>query len=116
MSADGEYENDSEFKGWVILELMGHRRLIGYLSTQELAGHSYLRIDALTDPPSTQFYAPAAVYCITPTTGETARQAARLNHIAPVQRWELPAPPAAGEAALDDDDEDDEDDGSPWPR
>lgn len=81
---------DGKYEGWVILELMGHRRLAGYLSEQEIAGRAFLRIDIPGEAPATQFYGAEAVYCITPTTEETARDAERLNRVAPIQRWELP--------------------------
>ena len=80
--------------GWAILELMGHRRLGGQVSEAMIAGASFIRIDVPghgVDPVATQFYAPGAVYCITPTTEETARAVAITNRPAPVQRWELPA-------------------------
>lgn len=88
-------DTDNKFEGWAILELMGHRRLAGYITTQEVAGHAFLRIDVPTDPPATQLYSGGAVYCITPATEETARKAANLGRVAPVSRWELPPPPAA---------------------
>lgn len=31
--------------GWAILELMGHRRLAGYVSEQEIAGAAFIRVD-----------------------------------------------------------------------
>jgi len=34
-----------KFEGWCVLELMGHRRLAGYVSEQEIAGADMLRID-----------------------------------------------------------------------
>lgn len=98
--------SDEKFSGWVILELMGHRRLIGYLSEHEIAGSAFLRVDVLTDPPTTQFYAAGAVYCITPTTEEMARRAAKLSEVAPIKTWEIPKPLPA--AAQDDDDEADD--------
>lgn len=70
---------ETTFEGWAILELMGHRKLAGYLSEHEIAGKGFIRIDVPTEPPATQLYSPAAVYAITPTTEEVAR------------RWELPA-------------------------
>lgn len=79
------------FAEWVILELLGHRRLAGYLTEQQIAGASFLRLDVPSEPPATQYYAPSSVYAITPTTEEMARQVARRNRPAPVQRWELPA-------------------------
>ena len=66
--------------------------LIGRLEVaeQEIAGRAFLRIDVLTDPPVTQFYGSEAVYCITPTTEEMARRAAKLSRVAPIAPWELP--------------------------
>lgn len=93
------------FEGWAILELMGHRRLGGYVREQQIAGAAFLRIDVpkprTDDLPdvayqveATQFYAPAAIYCITPTTEQMARAAA--GTVAPITEWELrralPAP------------------------
>ncbi len=100
---------ETAFEGWAILELMGHRRLAGYLQEQEIAGAAFLRLDVPGDegPVATQFYSPSAVYCITPTTEELARQVARLNEPAPVTRWELPRlPEAAARTPEWDDDRD----------
>ncbi|HEV2780389.1 MAG TPA: hypothetical protein VGX25_13450 [Actinophytocola sp.] len=87
------------FAEWVILELMGHRRLAGYLTEQEIAGKGFLRLDvpgAAGAPGATQLYNPASVYCITPTTEQIARKLAEGSRPAPVQRWELePAGPLA---------------------
>ena len=81
------------FEGWAILELMGHRRLAGFLSEQTIGGASFLRIDVPTDPAATQFYSPSAVYAITPCTEDTARDVATGSRVAPVERWQLPAAP-----------------------
>lgn len=82
------------FAQWCVLELMGHRRLAGYVTEQEIAGAAFLRIDvpgADDQPDATQFYRPGAVYAITPTTEEIARSVARGSRPEPVHRWELPA-------------------------
>lgn len=86
--------NSEQFEGWAILELLGRRRLIGYLSAVTFAGAPFVRIEVLSADggQSTQYYSPQAVYAITPTTEETARRAASLNTVAPINRWELPAP------------------------
>jgi len=50
------------FSDWAILELMGHRRLGGYVSQQEIAGAAMLRIDIPGEdgqPAATQFYSAA---------------------------------------------------------
>lgn len=101
--------SDTAFSGWAILELMGHRRLAGMLSEVEVGGGKFVRIDvpgAGQEWAATQFYSPAAVYCITPTSEATAREVARSCIPAPVQRWELPAP-AEVSACRDRHDEDD---------
>lgn len=77
------------YEGWTILELMGHRRLGGYVREQEVAGAAFLRIDVPSEPPVTQFYAPAAVYAMTPTTEEIARALAARMRPAPVHAYEL---------------------------
>jgi hypothetical protein len=77
------------FTGWVILELLGHRRLAGFLTEQQIAGTSFLRIDIPATPPMTQFVAPTSVYAITPTSEGIARTVAGGSSPAPVQRWEL---------------------------
>ena len=93
------------FEGWAVLELMGHRRLAGYLSEVTIGGGAFIRIDIpgtepegpeaayehpiITGIRTTQFYAPASVYCITPTTEELARSVAKRAQPAPVSRFEL---------------------------
>lgn len=88
-------ENNA-FEGWAILELMGHRRLAGWVKEEEHFGTGLIRIDVLHGETTerdvtTQYYAPAALYCLTPTTEEVVRAAARSNDVAPVRRWELRA-------------------------
>jgi hypothetical protein len=94
-----ETQKAASYEGWAILELMGHRRLAGYLSEQAIGGAAFIRIDVPGDgdaPVASQFYSGAAVYCITPTTEAIARAVAKRCDPAPVQRWELaPALPAA---------------------
>ena len=78
------------YEGWAIVEFMGHRRLAGHVSEQEIAGAAFLRLDVHGDGgPVTQFYSPGAVYCITPTTEEIARKLGAKSMPAPVSRFEL---------------------------
>lgn len=93
------------FKDWVVLELMGHRRLAGLLSEQEIAGHGFLRLDIPGSDgvePTTQFYSPTAVYAVTPTTEALARQVAAMSRPEPVSRWELPQLEASNPVAAPD--------------
>ena len=97
--------DDESFKGWAIVELMGHRKLAGHVSEVTIAGSAMLRLDVPSEPPVTQFYGGSAIYCITPTTEALARKIASASRPTPVHAYELPAPrePAAGDPAADDD-------------
>lgn len=88
---------DTAFEGWAVLELMGHRKLAGYVREQNVAGAGFIRIDvpgpAGDADVATQFYAPGALYCLTPTTEDVARRFAAGCRPEPVTRWELPQAP-----------------------
>ena len=116
-------EEEKEFEGYAILELMGHRKLAGYVKwtqgpllridvpgeihevpCQKCGKNFAWHDDALRPTASlehsfvpgwfaTQFYGPAAIYCITPTTEDLARRVAKGCRPEPVSRWELPALP-----------------------
>jgi hypothetical protein len=102
-------DDQKGFEGWAILELMGHRRLVGRLSEATIAGAAFVRIDVADADgnETTQFYSPAAVYALTPTTEEIARRAARTNSVQPISAWELrDRQPVKLAAPADEDDED----------
>lgn len=86
-------EQRETFEGWCVLELMGHRRLGGYVMETTIGGGSFLRIDVPGKEygavVATQFYSPSAVYCITPTTELMAKVVAIQNHPDLVSEWEL---------------------------
>lgn len=85
-------EKTDAIEGWAILELMGHRRLGGYVKEHEIGGSAFVRIDVPASKDRlamTQFYSPGAVYCLTPTTESTARAVAVIGAPVPVQRWEI---------------------------
>lgn len=94
--------SDDTFDEWAIVELMGHRRLAGRVTEQEIAGRPFLRLDVPDgDDFATQFYGAQAVYCLTPCDELTARSVAVGNRPAPVHRWELPSSETAEPAADD---------------
>ena len=67
-----------EYEGWAIVELMGHRTFGGRVSEVEMFGGKLLRLDVYrTEDVAaelTQFYGASAIYCITPTTEQKARE------------------------------------------
>lgn len=104
-----EVEDTPQDLGWCIVELMGHRRLGGYVREVEIAGAPMLRVDVpdmattvdVADGgfaiAATQFYSASALYCLTPVTEDMARVVARNAQPEPVHRWELPAAPTDAE-------------------
>lgn len=78
------------FEGWAIVEIMGHRRLAGYVSEVSIAGAAMLRVDIAgkepgSSPKATQFYGGASLFCLTPTTEENARKEANPSAWTPYQ-------------------------------
>lgn len=120
---------DTDYEGWGILELMGHRKLAGKLSTQKVAGASFLRIDIPAKPgtavetefQATQFINATSIYAMHPTTEAVARAIAARISPEPVTTWDvkalMPAPteaesqPVARQRSFyEDEDEDEEND------
>lgn len=100
------------YEGWTVLELMGHRKIAGWVTEVEIAGEKMLRVDVPapgmmvatlmqsdqrpTGPWSaTQFYSGKAVYAMTPTTADVAVRFAANSVPEPVTRWELKEPTKA---------------------
>lgn len=64
----------SGYAGWAIVEVMGHRTIIGEASEVEQFGTVMLRIDVPTDDGQvTQFYGGSSIFSLTPVTEATAR-------------------------------------------
>lgn len=86
-----------EFEGWAILELMGHRKMGGYVRMNG----PLIRIDVHDEakPVMTQWYGAHSLYCLTPTTEEIAKRlTASMYRPEPVTRYELQLPaPRRGE-------------------
>jgi len=84
-------------QGWFVIELMGPRRLAGWVTEQTIAGAGFLRVDVPGPGPefiATQFFQPTSVYALTPTTEAMARRIAEASRVEPVKEWELPQRPA----------------------
>ena len=114
-------EHSEGFRQWAVLELMGHRRLAGMVTEQQIGGASFIRIDVpgkeVGEAVSTQFYAPGAVYCITPTTEETARLFAANHQPEPISTWDIRQPAleaTVGSGSDVDFDDDDRDQAGGW--
>lgn len=79
------------FNEWAIVELMGHRRIAGRVTEQEIAGRAFLRIDIPQEDggEATEFYNPASLYGMTPCDEALARVVAREIDRRPVSAYAL---------------------------
>lgn len=97
-------EQQAKFEGWAVVEMMGHQREIGFVTTEYFGGAALFRVDTPEIPEreyelkrpqwigaqhvpagskvkrsgipaKSRFVAPGALYALTPCTEETARQA-----------------------------------------
>jgi hypothetical protein len=103
-------------EGWAIVELFGHNKIAGYVTTAIIGTSAMLRIDipeVEEAPAYTRFYGPGAIYSLTLVTEEIARAALKAIRPAAVTVY-IPRQiaPSAGYGSYydaDDGDEDDED-------
>jgi hypothetical protein len=99
-----EQLQQAKFEGWAVVEMMGHQREIGYVTTEYYGAAAMFRVDApaiaerefelkrpdyaggkyvpagtkvkrLAIPAKTRLVAPGSLYAITPCTEETAMKA-----------------------------------------
>src|SRR3954470_8129044 len=73
-------ESGKEFDAWAIVEAMGFKKYAGHVTTQEIAGESFIRVDVpeTSIPEFCKFIGPGSIYMITPTDEATARKAAAV--------------------------------------
>jgi hypothetical protein len=110
-------EGKTPFAGWVVLEMMGHQRAVGFCTEVDIFGTKMARLEtpAYADKPiEVRYVSASALYAVTETTEEAVRaeldQLAR--YLAPRQRLLLERPVSVEEDPLDQYGEPDEGDGS----
>lgn len=117
------------FQEWMVVELMGHRRLAGLVEERVLAGHGFLQVSVPADSGNagewklSQLIAPSSVYALTAVSEAAARAVARRLDVTPLKSWEVPVRALPGPRTIGDgldangnplhveDVEDDDDDG-----
>lgn len=84
-------QKNEDFNEWAIVELMGHRRIAGRVTEQEIAGRAFLRIEIpqADGSEATEFYNPASLYGLTPCDEALARVVAREIDRKPVSAYAL---------------------------
>ena len=86
--------SDTEYEGWAVVELMGHRQRPGYVQEVEVAATKMLRIDIPSEPDDvTEIYGGAAIYCIRPTSEEVVKDMAKqYGDVRPIKPVEYQEP------------------------
>lgn len=102
MSEQTEKDIGDGFGVWCILELLGHVKLAGFVTEEELFGGKIGRVDIPSagsgqdpnegDEMVTQYFGGGSVYRLTPVSEDIARAFASRNRPRPVQVWELALP------------------------
>jgi len=99
-------ETNDNFGMWGILELMGHVKMAGFITEEELFGGKIGRIDIPGEDGEaiTQYFGGHTIYRLTPISEDMARAFAKRNRPRPVYVYELALPaPAEPEDRRDDD-------------
>lgn len=94
------------FDAWCLVELFGHQRIVGHVTTEDIGGASFVRVDVPAGDGSTaytRYYGSAAIYAISPITKETAVALAQKCDSAPVRPYEVPERKCLEDGYGDDD-------------
>jgi hypothetical protein len=82
------------FEHWCVVELMGHQRIAGKVTEQNLFGTALMRVDVPEIDGRdgfTKFYGATAIYAVTPVEEAVARAIAKSIDTRPVEEWQLRA-------------------------
>jgi hypothetical protein len=85
--------NNNDFSGWAIVEIMGHQKYAGFVSSQALAGSSLVRVDVPETDGHAAFskmFGGSSIYCLTPVDELVAKSMAKSLRKAPVDIYEFP--------------------------
>ena len=91
-------DSQTPIEGWAIVELFGHNKIAGYVTTAIIGTSGMLRVDVpeVDEMPAyTRFYGPGAVYSLTLVTEDIARAALKAIRPEAVTVYiprQLPAP------------------------
>lgn len=84
-------QQQEKFETWGLLELFGHTRIAGRISSVQIAGTGFIQIDipAISENlEQSRIYGTSAVYGITPMTEEMTRKYAESLQVRPLIPYE----------------------------
>lgn len=100
-------EEQQKFEAWGIVDLFGHQRLAGRITEQAIGGCSFVRVDVPAvdgQAEHTRLFGNGAIYGISFTSEDVARQVAQALKARPVSPWDLPRAPALPDSTAHDTD------------
>lgn len=108
-------DDSPKFESWGILEVMGHSRFAGFITSQSIGGVNMIRVDVPEVPAGqhsdarpafTKMFTQQAIFALTPTTEQTARAAAASFLARAMSLFEMPMHrlPATDEHSEDEED------------
>lgn len=77
-----------QLKSYAVVEMMGHRKIVGLVTESDISGGQLLRVDVLganAEPERTEYIGVGSIYCLTIVTEEIAKKVAAHN--APRPTW-----------------------------
>ncbi len=92
MTTETSESKDLKFEHWCVVELMGHQRIAGLVTEQNLFGGALMRVDVPEvegRPGFTKFFGASSIYAVTPVEETVARAMAKSFDTRPVEEWRL---------------------------
>lgn len=86
-----------ELKSYAVVEMMGHRKIVGLVTESDISGGQLLRVDVLGSdgtPERTEYIGIGSIYCLTIVTEEVAVAAAKSHSPRPTWAFGLSNIPA----------------------
>ena len=79
-----------KLQSFAVIEMMGHRKIVGLVTESDISGGQLLRVDVLNadgEPERTEYIGVGSIYCLTIVSEEAAKAVAARN--APRPAWGL---------------------------
>jgi len=89
---EAQAATEQKFEHWCVVELMGHQRIAGLVTEQNVFGSALMRVDVPEvegRPAFTKLYGASAIYAVTPVEERIARAVAKSCEVRPVETWQL---------------------------
>jgi hypothetical protein len=90
---DNTETKTESFDQWALLELFGHKKIVGRVRETNIGGGAFIRVDVPAvngEKEYTRYYNPSAIYSLNPVSEEVARALVQTYHEPPVHRYEMP--------------------------